>query len=483
MASILDVTSSPSVFSELDLFTVPPTQVAVERSFTQEIRPLNALSDEGPYEFAVTGNHYFLDMTENLVYLKLKITMENGTNIPAHAEPEAAGNPVGNYVVPINLIGETFFRQVKMFINGKLAYDSGDNYPFLAYILTELNSTETAKRTYLTACGYDLECDEHVYDINADNKLIPRITLASSLDSHKNPGYVKKFARVRDSRFFETTAPLHIPFSHQEKYLLNGMDIRFELFRAKDSFVLMSGTGDEKFKIHVEDIKFNIRRVELTQQLCLALETALQKQPAKYPIRRLEMKTLAIEQGRLTTPENTIWSGQLPRRVVICLADSDAYFGNYRKNPFVFQHHDVEKVAIYVNGQCVPFGGPLNTQFRDRAHGANNLKPDLVMKAFTQLNKALVSGRAETSNGITLERFLINSCFFVFDLSQDNITDKSSWELLNAGTLSIYLKFHEKNAAAAAVAPANGLRVLILGEFDNLITINKNRDIEFDYAQ
>ena len=84
------------------------------------------------------------------------------------------------------------------------------------------------------------------------------------------------------------------------------MDIRFELFRAKDSFVLMSGTGDEKFKIHVEDIKFNIRRVELTQQLCLALETALQKQPAKYPIRRLEMKTLAIEQGRLTTPENTI---------------------------------------------------------------------------------------------------------------------------------------------------------------------------------
>lgn len=471
---ILDANSSPAVFSELDLFTVPPTQVAVERAFSEEIRPMNTVTDEGPYEFAILGNQFFLDMGANSLYLKLKITKEDGSDITEHPPGASEERIVGNYGVPINLIGETFVKQLKMYINGKLAYDSGDNYPFLAYMITDLNYNDAQRKTILVAAGYDLECDETV-----TNSLILR--------DYRNPGFKKKFERVKNSRSFETKAPLHFPFAHQEKYVLNGMDIRFELFRSSNSFALMTGNkNDLKFKIHVEDIKFNIRKVELTQQLCLALETALERQTAKYPIRRLELKTLQIDQGRLTTPENNIWSGQLPRRVVLCLVDSESYYGNYEKNPFTFEHHGVEKVAMYVNGQCVPFSGPLNTQFRNRSNVTvgeaaqaaphPDLKiPDLVVKAYTQFNEALGIGHNEKSNGVTLERFLIDACYFVFDLSQDNITDKSSWELLRAGTLSIYLKFRNEIGT-------NGLRVMILGEFDNLITINKNRDIEYDYS-
>ena len=461
MNSIFDAASSPSVFSEMDLFAVPPTQVAVERTFDDVIRPMNTVTDDGPYEFSIMGNQYFLDMSANKVYMKLKITNEDGTDITGHID--GVNNEVGsNYGVPINLIGQTFFKQVKMYIGGKLVYDSGDNYPFLAYITTELNFSREVKDTFLTSAGYDKEWDE-------------TIQTSATLQGHLNPGFKEKFKRVRDSRFFELKSSLHFPLAHQDKYLLSGMDIRFELFRSSNQFALV--TAGHNFKIHLEEIKLYIRKVELTQQLSLAVETALQRQPAKYPVRRMELKTLHINQGRLTTPENNIWSGQLPRRVVMCLVDTDSYYGSYGKNPFIFEHHGVEQVAIYVNGQCVPYSGPLNVQFRNRtvAGIAEAKVPDLVMNAYTQFYNALGFGQHEKSNGISLERFIVSACYFVFDLSQDNVTDKSSWELLRSGTLSVYYKFKK-------AVENDGIRVLILGEFDNLITINKNRDIEYDYT-
>jgi hypothetical protein len=41
--------------SELDLFEVPPTQTSVEYRYWEQKGLTSALTDQGPYEFAVSG--------------------------------------------------------------------------------------------------------------------------------------------------------------------------------------------------------------------------------------------------------------------------------------------------------------------------------------------------------------------------------------------------------------------------------------------
>ena len=438
--------SSAATKSELNIFSVPPTQVAVERSFFEEIRPVNTVTNAGPYDFSIDGSHYMIDLASNFLYLKIKIINNDGTDLADDTE-----------VAPINLIGKTFLQQVKLFINSKLAYDSGPDYAFIAYLLTDLNYGRAAKETHLASAGYVLDHTEEVNDVDL-------------LDTNVNPGWLKRKAWFRNSREVEFMSTLHVPFAHQEKYLLSNVDIRFELFRNTDRFALFC-TGDQNYKIVVQDIKLYIRKVELGKDLSLAMEQALTRMTAKYPIRRLELKTIQVGQGRRTTPTNTLWNGQLPRRVVICMLSVNAYFGSYHHSPFVFRHHNVTKASLNVNGVVVPHSGPMEFRFREH----NVAESTLVTRAYVQMYNALGIGTSDKSNDITYDRFKGDACYLVFDLSSDNMADGSNWELVRTGPLSIYLEFSGPIAA-------DGLRVLVMGEFDNLITIDRNRNLFYDYA-
>src|SRR5437867_1939264 len=105
MAKLIDRDSAPSTKSELDLFTVPPTQVAVKRSFWSEIYPKNPITDDGPYEFHLTPDMYMLDLAKNYIYMVIRVVRANGTDCATtiDAQTNVLG---GDLVFPINLIGK-----------------------------------------------------------------------------------------------------------------------------------------------------------------------------------------------------------------------------------------------------------------------------------------------------------------------------------------------------------------------------------------
>ena len=128
MAFLLDKDSAPSSTSLVDLFTVPTTQTVIDHSYWHVSHPVNTVTSDGPYQFNLSAGPDYLQLGKNYMYMKLKIVQPNG-------EPLAADTPVG----PINLLGKTFFKQVKVGINGKTAFDSGPMYAYRAYLETELN--------------------------------------------------------------------------------------------------------------------------------------------------------------------------------------------------------------------------------------------------------------------------------------------------------------------------------------------------------
>ena len=457
---MIDPTGSIGFQSELQLFDIPSTSVDVERTFWETVRPMNTITDDGPYEFFVVGNNHYIDMSSNFIYLKLKIVDSNGKHITGQEIIKNVTSDTKSpdkFIAVNNLIGSTFFKQVKMIVNGRLIYDSGQDYAHLVYMLTDLNNNTATKQSILQAAGWYTDCTPDF------------VGTGDTLNTWNNPGAQQRHNQHINSRSVEYMSALLVPFARQTRYLLNHLDIRFELHRVSDAFALQT-IQHVKYKIVVEDIKLYIRKIELARDFSMAIEKILQYKPAKYPVRRTELKTFHLGYGRRVTPTNALWNGQLPRRVFICTLPNKNYFGGFDKNPFVFQPNKIMKVCLYVNGACVPYNGPLETTFyKDATAGTS-----LISRAFTQLYTTIGNLNNE-SNGIDLHRFNRDACYFAFDLSADNICDSGNWELLRTGTLSIYMEFEES-------MNDDGLRVLILGEFDNLITIDRLRQIQYDYA-
>ena len=100
--------------SELDLFSVPPTQTSMEQGGWVEYHPLTTVRDGSPIEFDVSGTgDDYVDFANTMLYVKAKVTQANGHNL-------AHGADVG----PVNLFLHSLFSQVDISLNGTLIISS-----------------------------------------------------------------------------------------------------------------------------------------------------------------------------------------------------------------------------------------------------------------------------------------------------------------------------------------------------------------------
>ena len=87
MAKLIDHNSVPSSKSELDLFSLPPTQIAIESGYWAPIRLVNTCTNNGPWQFYVQSNPQYLQLAKNYLWVKLRIIKGDGTNL---VRPQAA---------------------------------------------------------------------------------------------------------------------------------------------------------------------------------------------------------------------------------------------------------------------------------------------------------------------------------------------------------------------------------------------------------
>ena len=107
--------------SELDLFSVPPTQTSMEKGSFVENHPLTTVTEGSPIEFDIsrTGQDY-IDFANSMLYVKTKMTANDGANLAADAA-----------VGPLNLFLHSLFSQVDIALNGTLITASTNTCPML----------------------------------------------------------------------------------------------------------------------------------------------------------------------------------------------------------------------------------------------------------------------------------------------------------------------------------------------------------------
>lgn len=443
--------------SELDLFTLPPTQTSIEGGQWIHYKPVSSLTDDSPIEFVVPGHgDEYIDLAHTMLSVRVRLqppqkdlkptagSTDGGTGAaPAAPQPSVA---------PVNNLLHSMFNQVDIFFNQKLVSPANNSYAYRAYIETLLNYAPHAKQSHLSAgLWYGSENGESdVYD-------------TATAQAAGDDGFIKRQRIASNGRIVDLIGHLHCDVFNQEKFLLNGVELRLRLVRSRDNFCLLEGTP--LHVLHMVETSLLVRRVKISPGILLAHARTLAKGTAKYPVTRVEVKAFTIHAGVQSEMLDNVILGQLPKRVILGMVSNKAFNGDRKRNPFNFQHFMMNYLSLYVDGVQVP-SKPLLLNFS---------KDNLYADAYHTLFSGTGIHFLNEGNGINRLEYAKGNCLLAFDLTPDlSANCPSHWSLVRHGTLRIEVRFDE--------ALKETINCLVYAEFDNLIEIDAARQVITDFG-
>ncbi|XP_071832414.1 uncharacterized protein F54H12.2-like [Apostichopus japonicus] len=442
--SLLHDHSCECTKSELDLFALPPTQTSIEKGQWIEYHPIANITDNGPLEFNISGSgEEYIDLAQTQLYVKAKITQANGDDL-------ANTSSVG----PVNLFIQSLFSQVDVSLNERLISTSTPTYPYRAMIETLLSYGSEAKQSYLTS---------GLFYKDTAGRMDEPSPLAT--DDVVNFGLKKRHSFINESKTVDMLGCIHSDIFFQEKYLLNGVTMKLKLIRSKDEFCLMSGDADEKYKVIIIDASLFVRKVKLKPAVSLGHERALEKSTAKYPVRRVVTKMLSVPVGNMSFVQDHIFLGQLPKRVIVGCVRNTAFNGSYQQNPFNLNHFGANFLAVYLDGEQIPHK-PLKPNFGAASDGT-------YIRAYHTLFSGTDKANHDEGNAISREEYSKGYTLYVFDLTPD-LSSGGHFNLVKQGNLRMELQFNKPLTTT--------INVIVYAELDNIIEIDRARNVLFDYS-
>ena len=467
----IDAISVPAVENSLALFDLPPSVVSYNKTFVKELLPLNTLTREGPYHFRLYSDSSFCDLSRTYIQLILSLEKKSdGDWIPISDTNDDKNTAL------IQNFGLSFIRQLKIAINSIEVYNSTELYPFLAYINREFFNTFGSNMGLREATGYST-------DRSGDS---------SEQNNPKGGGFTIRKQMVESGKKCVTLTRLEFDLASQPRLLLSNTDILFSIWASSDKFLVLSpqypaplapaqaNEGAEEraariaaegqatpnstdYRIKVHDVRLYCTLVDVVQSLQNSIAKQLESTPAKYPIRRLEMRKLFMPEG-MTNLSFNCFQTVLPRRVLVFFVETAAFDGSTEKSPFEFKHANVQTISIESGGLYIP-STPYMLDY-----GATN---ENFYRAYWDFHKLLGMDEGNEGLDLTPKEYKTGWCGYGFDLRSFNRELGDAFELIkNSNTV---LKAHLSTPVGEG-----GLMLLVWGEFDSVITINNDRVISLD---
>ena len=439
---LVDEQSDLAATSDLDFFSVPPTQISISSGHWACVQSKNNLDDNGPWSFELNSGPYYVQLAKNYLYLKVKLVQ---TSAAGDTDISVADDKIG----PINLFASTFFKSLRVYLGSKLISDSGDLYAYRALLETELNFDKSVKET-----GH-LKVALYSQDRPPDH-----------LEDFSNEGLKERVGWFIESNEVEMMAPLHSDLFNSQKLLPTNSKLRIELSRNEPDFFLqnynIAANQTRKYAVRVVDMKWYIRLMDLARSAHLAIEGVLLQTPIKIPIRRVQVTRLSVPRESLRTPHSTIFNGEIPRRVVVGMVERAAFIGSKEKNPFCFKPFGIKEIYLNAGGVIYP-----------RDHLQTDFKKNGFFRAYLQLLESMGLGYPQNhSCAISPQLYKSGMCLFAFDLTPSE-TDGNFWDLSRQGPTTLEATFSEPLPQA--------IEVIIFAEFDGLIRVDRNREAHLNY--
>lgn len=315
--------------TELDIFATPPTQSSVDSGTTLCVRPISSLTDASPIEFLIPGSgEEYIDLAHTTLHIVARVIADQ---IPSSTTTTTNATPEEPNIAPVNNWLHSIFSQVDIFLNQKCITPPSNNYNYRAYIENLLNYGSDAKNSHLSSIVWVKDVAGKMDEVKITGSSI-------------NTGHKIRLGITKGGAPIEMYGNLHCDIFNQDKFMINGVDMTVKLIKAKNEFHLM---GAHKGHLEIVDANLFVRKVKINPAILIAHTKALAVSTAKYPITRVEIKTVTISRDIQSKTIDNLYLGQLPKRCIIGFVESASFNGSMKQNPYNFQHFNHNYLALY----------------------------------------------------------------------------------------------------------------------------------------
>jgi hypothetical protein len=409
--------------SELCIFDKPLPQGVIESAIFSDVYPSTSIDgkDCNTVEFVINGSqNEYIDLNDTLLYVKLSVRTHSGGKL---TDPCT--------ITPSNFFLNSLFNNVTLSLNNTVVEGGDRLYPYKATIESIFNFSEETRQLQLEAAGY-------------------------SENEKDRAGWIEK------SNVYEMAGSLRLDFLNQPKYLIPGVNVRLHLECSKGDFSLHDSAGGAAAKALV-DIKsaiLYVRRVKVNPSVLIGHTVGMKSNNAVYPFTRSKTVSYSLSKDSLSySKENIFGNSRLPKFVVVGFVSSAAFNGSYAKNPFTFNHFNVNSVGLYRDGQSLPFRQIYQPDFK------NNLVTRDFLISIVQNTELL---NKNMNNGIALKDFKNGGySLFTFNLTPDFSMRQT--QIAQDGNLRLDVMFAE--------ALPEAINIIIYGIFDSELQITRTGEV------
>ena len=438
MAYLSDQNTTLGQPAELSIFTLPANQVAIQKIYYSECRPVSSFqSDEAPIEITVPGQgNEYIDLRRSRMYVKCKIVKADGTAL-------AAKEKTGIVNIPL----QSMWSQIDTYMNGKLVSLNTSYYPWKAYLKLLLSNGNDGVASQLQSQLFYLD-DFDLDDVDPD--------------AGSNGGLAQRYQFTQESNIFDMEGPLYEDIFRLDKYLVNGVDIHLKLFRNRASFCIVSDETTPNYKLEILDVAFKACMIKVDSGVLINHGEILKDVTAKYPLSRTELKMNTCPSGSGSFIWQNIWSNNLPTKAFFAFVKQTAVNGDYSKNPFNMLNI-ANEIALYVNGESIP-ARPMKM---DVGKNKNYVTP------FVNLFEAAEKWNKDAGLQINRSRFDQGFAIYAFNLAPSDLGEEYI-NLVRQGSVRLEVRFSTNTTET--------LNCLAYAEFPALIEVDHSREVKYTRA-
>ena len=374
----------------------------------------------------------YIDLNDTKILIHLQILRADGKSLDATDK-----------VAFVNLPISSVFQDVFLSIGDKQIEGGQHCYPYNGYLSSLLQFHPSAKKTHMLAWGW-----------NEDEP--------GKFNDETNAGYAYRNKETANSKEWELQGPLFLDLTRQSRFLLPQTNLRFKFMQAKPEFVLQRVAGTTDYKYRITKAILYIRRMRVKESVISGHNRGLKSHNAVYNTNHVDLTSFTITKGNRDFIKDRLFTSQTPKLLVVGFLDHAAFNGDISKNPFDFQHFDLNKIGLYRGGELVP-GQILRPDFQS-GH---------FIHSYANTMNVLNFVNTDDSNGLTPDHFKDGYTLFCFDLTPDAQCNAPYRSIHYNSSLRLEMSFNK--------ALTKTISVLLFAIFDSKLEITELRDCILSY--
>lgn len=131
--------------------------------------------------------------------------------------------------------------------------------------------------------------------------------------------------------------------------------MRLKFIRNGDNFVILADAAPKTYKIKILELYVEFRKIQVDTSI-LRREIQLFDSGKPYLIPFIQGKQVitTIPNGRLSYLQPELFTGPLPKQIIIAFVSHASFNGTLRTNPYIFEHLNIRSLVFKVNGENSP---------------------------------------------------------------------------------------------------------------------------------